>query len=126
MSVRDINQRTGMRNLGVTMRTPTSKATKEITKITVYPDGGSSKGSHNTVILVYTETTKQVIGLSANAAMEVVKGILQNMNDFTVAADDELQNIMKEKLGSANREAQAVVDCVRERYTASTTEPAKE
>jgi hypothetical protein len=119
MPVRKIEARLGMRKIGMVRPNPTSTKAKEIDAILVYPEHGTG------MMALQVETpgpgskkSKQVVALSFNAAMEVVKGILQNMHEFSVAADDELQSILKEKLAFADREARQAVAAVTERYSA--------
>ena len=54
-----------------------------------------------------------IVTISHNAAMELVKGILQNMAYITIAADEEFCQIVDDARKKASDEAQSIVDAVR-------------
>lgn len=53
--------------------------------------------------------------LSPNGMMDLVRALLQNVPDVTIAVDKRLQQIIKDAVDRSNADAKAVVDCVMER-----------
>lgn len=51
--------------------------------------------------------------LTSSAAVELVKGILLNVDDITFAVDEELRKLITEKYDRQDKESQAVVDCLK-------------
>lgn len=114
MTVRKIEQRPGAPRLG---RAKSGRRADVISRITVYPGVGDE--ARNPQVMVETPPFDVELSLSCAAGVELVKGILQNLPDVYLAADDELQAIFKDKVAAANADARAVVEAVRERNPGS-------
>jgi hypothetical protein len=105
MTIRKIEKRLGLSRIG----TSGLYSKLELESLIVYPEESdigirvnkSSAGSHAVVL-----------NLSMNAAVELVKGILLNLQDVTIHADEELQAIIKGAVDRSSADAQAVVDAV--------------
>lgn len=87
---------------------------REITELLVFP----GQGIHGRDVTLSVQCGTAPIfytHLGPNAAMEVVKGILQNLPDFFVAADDEFLSIVAAIQKRSKEDSQAIISCIRER-----------
>lgn len=119
MAVRELKQGDrGTMQLGTVAQSVSHKAKKRtIQAVVVYQDQHCVCGIRLHLDGVdpslgrYTSDT--VLALNPNAAIEIAKGLLQNLPYQYVAADDELIQIMKEATGMAEREANAVAEAIK-------------
>lgn len=119
MTARKI-EKSRSRKLG-TVRQGSKGVSRDIEVLSVYPDA-SGKGSVVPVVEVQipstsspSSKTRYFMFLSPEAALEVVKGLLQNLPPMYVAADDELLAIIRIVEGDVARETAAINRVLAER-----------
>lgn len=66
-------------------------------------------------VTIETENDQRIITLSSHGAIELVKAILSNLEDVTIAVDEELLKIVNSAKERSDEDARAVVACLRER-----------
>jgi hypothetical protein len=113
MSVREIRPRHGGDRLGTVAHSTSPKAKqRELTLLVVYGDVAGDARAVGVRVRT-AEGGSRVLTLRPNAAVELAKGLLQNLPAVYLAADDELVGILKTAVADAEREAQAVVEALK-------------
>lgn len=94
MIVRKIVERPGSPKLGLMTSSASSRAKKSaIKELFVWQENDG----HSIGVRLNLEGGKTgIIDLSQTAAIELAKGILQNLHDVSIAVDEELQDIIKQ------------------------------
>ncbi len=121
MTVREIKAKSGQFGgaIGVVSLSTSSKA-KQYCLEKVVCHGDTYHGSLAPVLLIRREsgegkTADTLVTLSPACALEVVKGILLNVRADYAATDEELLNVFRGILTTAEREAASVQECLNER-----------
>jgi hypothetical protein len=118
--IREISPAPGLSRLGTISKSISAKATKyPLGCIVCYADiqGGRSVGIRfHRDAFGNSPPADVVLNLTPTAALELVKGILQNTPDISIAADDELNRIVREANERSSKDAEAVVKAVLERH----------
>lgn len=85
-----------------------------ILSLTVY--GVQKHGGTQIWVDLLTEGKKVPnLRLRPDAALEIVKGILQDLPDISIIANEELLNLFREKLATEKREIEAIGNVLSER-----------
>lgn len=110
MAVREVKAQSG-RKIG-TMASSVSGRAKDrpVDSLVVYGETNYHNG-----IRINAGDKVTVLSLAPPAVIEVVKGLLANLPDIYLAADDELLGIIKPAVGIAEADARAVNRVITER-----------
>jgi len=112
---RSLKRGVGSRNLGTTAKSFKANAkAKPIEHLQVF------KSNDNMSVVVVTigdDRSQSILTLTPVSALEVVKGILMNIDPLHTAADDELLSIIKQAEASADAEAKAIRQVFKDRLS---------
>lgn len=109
--IRQISISTHIRLLGAMGMTPKGKKRVggDIEKITIAP---STAAGTSVLLQVEGNAGGMTFNLTPQASMDIIKGLLDNLPQMYVAADDELLRIIEAAVGEARRNARGVVEAV--------------
>lgn len=106
------NEHRTLGHVAVSSKSPDNKA-KPIVRLMIYP---REKYSREIWLEILADGMRVPnIRLRPDAALEIVKGILQGLPDISIIADDELLAIFRDKLATEQREMQTIQNVLKER-----------
>lgn len=112
MTVREIKQRPGSSKLGTASRSASGKGKRRIIDRLIVHSDVVEHGRNVGVRVDVEGKVFAVLSLGPNAAVELVKGLLLNLPDHFLAADEELLGIFAQAQSRSDAEAKAVVSAL--------------